>query len=346
MPARAGRAKARPVNDRNRQVRLAARPQGIPQAEHFVIDEQPVPRPADGQVLVRVRLLSIEPAMRGWIADQGNYSAPVAIGAVMRSLGAGEVIDSRHPAFVAGDQVVGWFGWQDYAAVGPDAVISTVAETDLPLSLSLGVLGINGVTAYLGLLDIGAPKPGETVLVSTAAGSVGSAVGQIAGLHGCRTVGIAGGAAKTALCRGAFGYDAAIDYRAGDLDRALAEACPSGIDVYFDNTGGAISDAVYPRMRTGGRVVVCGTAATASWDPWPSGPRPERHVLTKRLRVQGFVVFDHMDRWDEAVAWLADRIRAGEIAYREDILDGVEALPDTIASLYRGDNLGKRLVRL
>jgi hypothetical protein len=284
--------------------------------------------------------------MRGWVADQGNYAAPVGIGEVMRSLAAGEVAESRHPSFKVGDRLVGWFGWQDYAAVGPDAVIRTVGEADLPLSLSLGILGINGVTAYVGLLDIGAPKAGETVLVSTAAGSVGSAVGQIARLQGCRTVGVAGGTAKTALCRQVFGYDAAIDYKAGDLDQALAEACPDGIDVYFDNTGGTISDTVYRRMNAGGRVVVCGTASVSSWEPWPSGPRMERHILTKRLRVQGFVVFDHLDRWEEAIGRLADWVRTGDLAYREDVLDGLDSCPDAIAGLYRGDNLGKRLVRL
>jgi NADPH-dependent curcumin reductase len=337
---------ARSVTILNRQVRLAARPQGIPQAEHFILSEQPVPTCEDGQILVRVRLLSIDPAMRGWVADTGNYLPAVGVGEVMRSLAAGEVIESRHPAYAVGDRLVGWFGWQDYAVVDPQAVVRKVSEPDLPLSLSLGVLGINGVTAYIGLLDIGAPEAGETVLVSTAAGAVGSAVGQIAKLQGCRTVGIAGGAAKTALCREAFGYDAAIDYKAGDLDDPLDRACPNGIDVYFDNTGGTISDTVYRRLNTGGRVVVCGTAATPSWSPWPDGPRLERHILTKRLRVQGFVVFDHLDRWEEAIGRMAGWIRTGELAYREEILDGLESSRDAIAGLYRGDNLGKRLVRL
>jgi NADPH-dependent curcumin reductase len=221
-----------------------------------------------------------------------------------------------------------------------------IAETDLPPSLALGVLGINGVTAYLALTRIGEPKPGQTVVVSTAAGGVGSAVGQIAKLHGCRTVGIAGGPDKVAHCLGEFGYDAAIDYRADGLGEALAVACPDGIDVYFDNTAGSISDAVLPRLSVGARVVICGTASITRWDPWPQGPRVERHLLVKRVRMQGFVIFDHMDQWDSAVGQLADWVRQGHLRYREDILSGIEACPDALAGLYRGENTGKRIIAL
>ena len=255
-------------------------------------------------------------------------------------------IESRHPGFAVGDRVTGWFGWQDYALVDAAAVIRKVTETDLPLSLSLGVLGINGVTALLALTLIGDPRPGETVVVSTAAGSVGSAVGQIARLLGCRAVGIAGGPAKVTQCIETFGYDAALDYRAPDLDGALAAACPNGIDIYFDNTAGAISDAVYPRLAIGARVVICGTAAIERWTPWPSGPRVERHLLVKRARAQGFVIFDHVDRWDESVARLAAWVREGRLVYVEDMLDGIEACPDALAGLYRGENKGKRIIRL
>lgn len=331
---------------RNRQVRLAARPAGIPQAEHFILADGPVPEPPEGGILVRNHFLSVEPAMRGWIADTGNYAAPVAVGAVMRALAAGEVVESRHPDYVPGDRITGWFGWQEFACVPADAVVRKVVEDDLPLSLSLGILGINGVTALLALTRVGEPKPGNTVLVSTAAGAVGSAVGQIARLMGCRTVGIAGGAAKMALCREAFGYDAAIDYRASDLDGAIATACPDGVDVYFDNTAGPISDAVHRHLAIGARVVVCGTAAIAGWEDWPQGPRVERHLLVKRARMQGFVIFDHMADYEGAVRQLADWVRAGKLRYREDILDGLEACPDALAGLYRGENLGKRLIRL
>lgn len=284
--------------------------------------------------------------MRGWVADVGNYSAPVEVGAVMRALAAGVVEESRHTDWKPGDRAMGWFGWQELAAVTPAAVVRRVTEDDLDLSLSLGVLGINGVTGLLALRKIGEPRRGDTVVVSTAAGAVGSVVGQLAKAAGCRTVGIAGGPEKVTLCREAFGYDAAIDYRAPGLAANLAAACPDGVNVYFDNTAGAISDAVLPQLAVGARVVVCGTASVADWSDWPVGPRVERHLLVKRARMQGFVVFDHLDEWDVAVAELADRVRAATLSHREEILDGLEAAPDAIAGLYRGENMGKRLIRL
>lgn len=328
----------------NRQVILASRPSGIAQAEDFRIEAHPVPNIADGEILVRNRWLSVEPAMRGWIADTGNYAAPVAIGSVMRALAAGHVVVSRHSDYAEGDAVTGWFGWQDYAAVTPDQIVRKVTETDLPLSLSLGVLGINGITAYLALTMIGDPQPGETVLVSTAAGSVGSAVGQIAAILGARAVGIAGGPDKVRQCIDDFGYAAAIDYRADDVGAAVAAGCPAGVDVYFDNTAGAVSDAVMPHLAIGARVVVCGTAALAQWTPWPQGPRVERHLLVKRARMQGFVIFDHQPRFAGAIDTLAGWVREGRLRYREDILEGIEHCPDALAGLYRGENRGKRLI--
>lgn len=332
--------------DVNRQVLLKARPDGIPQAGHFEIVERPLPALTDGQVLVRNHYLSVEPAMRGWVSAVGNYSEPVPLGGVMRSIAAGRIVDSRHPDWRAGDLVTGMFGWQDFAAVDPKAIHNKVTTTDLPLSAWLGVLGLNGLTAYFGLLDVGQPKAGETVAVSTAAGSVGSCVGQIAKIKGCRTVGIAGGEAKVALCCDAFGYDAAIDYKADGFDAALEAATPNGIDVYFDNTSGRISDAVLKRLNVGARVAICGTASVASWDPIPHGPRVERHLLVKRARMQGFLVFDYAARYAEGLAALTAWVREGRIAYREDILDGIEHAPGAIAGLYRGDNLGKRLIRI
>jgi hypothetical protein len=221
-----------------------------------------------------------------------------------------------------------------------------VKENDLPLSLSLGVLGLNGVTAYFGLLDVGQPRPGDTVVVSTAAGAVGSAVGQIAKLMGCRTVGLTGGPIKSKLCREEFGYDEVIDYKAGALGDPLVRACPRGVDVYFDNTAGAISDAVLPQLAVGARVVICGTASVASWDPPPTGPRVERHLLVKRARMSGLLVLDYQHRYEEAVARLAGWVREGRLRYREDIVDGIERCPGAIAELYRGENLGKRLIHL
>ena len=330
----------------NRQVVLISRPAGVAQASDFEIRRADDPDLADGQIRTANRFLSVEPAMRGWIADTGNYSAPVGIGEVMRSLAVGEVIESRHPDYGVGEIVTGWFGWQERSAVEVSAVVRRVPETDLPLSLALGVLGINGVTAHLALTMIGDPQPGETVLVSTAAGAVGSAVGQIATILGCRAVGIAGGPAKTEQCRTLFGYADAVDYKAPDLGGALDRACPTGIDVYFDNTAGMISDLVYPRLALNARVVICGTASIPAWDPWPQGPRIERHLLLKRARAQGFIIFDHQDRYAASVAQLATWVRSGELHYAEDILEGIDACPDALAGLYRGENQGKRIIRL
>ena len=332
---------------RNRQIRLKSRPNGIPQAEHFEIVNSSIRELAVGQILVRNEFLSVEPAMRGWVSAVANYSTPVAIGEVMRAFTAGKVLNSRHPDYAEGDAVMGMLGWQEYAISDGRAIMRKVKETDLPLSLSLGVLGLNGVTAYFGLLDLGEPRPGDTVVASTAAGAVGSAVGQIAKLMGCRTVGIAGGAIKTKLCRDEFGYDAAIDYKAGlDLNTELSGACPRGVDVYFDNTAGAISDAVLAQLAIGARVVICGTASVSSWDPPPTGPRVERHLLVKRARMSGLIVFDYAHRYEEAIARLAAWVRDGKLRYREDIAEGIESCPGAIAELYRGENLGKRLVHL
>lgn len=330
----------------NRQCILVSRPEGIAQAENFaLVDAEPQPL-GEGDIRVSNRFLSVEPAMRGWIADKGNYAAPVEIGSVMRSLAAGYVTESRDPEYPVGQAVTGWFGWQQEAVVRADAIVRRISETDLPLSLSLGVLGINGVTAHLALTGIGEPKAGDTVLVSTAAGAVGSAVGQIAKILGCRTIGVAGGADKVARCTDRFGYDAAVDYKAADFEARLADACAGGIDVYFDNTAGAISDRVYPHIANGARVVVCGTASIERWDPWPQGPRVERHLLVKRARMQGFVIFDHMDKYPASVAVLADWVRSGQLVYDEDLLDGLGAAPDALAGLYRGENSGKRIIAL
>ncbi|MBI1205170.1 MAG: zinc-binding dehydrogenase [Rhodopseudomonas sp.] len=331
----------------NLQVLLRSRPAGIPQAGDFEIVDSALPQVCERQFLVRNEYLSVEPAMRGWVSAVANYSAPVAIGEVMRAFAAGTVVASRHPDYAEGDRVMGKFGWQLYALSDGSDVTRKVRETDLPLSLSLGVLGLNGVTAYFGLLEKGEPRPGDTVVVSTAAGAVGSAVGQIARIMGCRTVGITGGETKARLCRDDFGYDVAIDYKGEtDMAAAVATACPNGVDVYFDNTSGRISDAVLTQLAPGARIVICGTASIASWDPPPLGPRVERHILVKRARMSGFLVFDYAHRYEEAVTRLANWVRAGALKYREDIADGIDHCPGAIAELYRGDNLGKKLIRL
>lgn len=330
----------------NRQVVVASRPSGIPGPEHFTIVETPLAAPGEGELLVRNHFLSVDPAMRGWLADSSNYAPPVPLGSVMRSLCVGSVIASRAPGFAAGEQVMGWFGWQEFAKSTPDNVIRKVGDADLPPSLALGVLGLNGVTALLGLEKVGRPRPGETVVVSTAAGAVGSAAGQIAGILGCRTVGITGGPRKVAICAEEFGYDVAIDYRDPAFEAALAAACPQGVDVYFDNTAGPISDAVYRHLALHARIVSCGTASVSSWDPVPDGPRVERLIMTRRATMGGFVVLDFVDEFESAGARLAQWVREGKLRYREEILRGIEHCPSAIAGLYAGDNLGKRIIQL
>jgi NADPH-dependent curcumin reductase CurA len=330
----------------NRRVVIAKMPEGIPQADHFRIDETTVPEIVDNEILVRNRYLSVEPAMRGWLSDTGNYSRPIRVGDVMRAISTGEVVASRSPKFPVGSLVTGWFGWQELAVANEQTVIRKIEEIDLPLSLSLGILGLNGMAAYIGLSVVGAPQPGDTVVVSTAAGAVGSIVGQLAKLQGCRTVGIAGSADKVKLCLHKFGFDAAIDYSNDNVAERLSTCCPDGINVYFDNTAGSISDAVRARLAIGARIVVCGTASVSSWNPPPMGPRVERDLLTRRARMQGFLAFDHQEKYEATVQTLASLIRQKKLTYTEDILHGIESCPDAIAGLYRGENMGKRLIEL
>jgi NADPH-dependent curcumin reductase CurA len=331
----------------NRQVILKARPTSIPGPENFETVETPIPAPGAGELLIRNIYLSVDPAIKGWIGSVRNYSEPVALGAVMRAFTVGEVTRSRHPDYEAGAIVLGMHGWREYTLSDGRDIQRTIDPALAPISTALGVLGHTGLTAYFGLLDVGQPRAGKTVLVSTAAGAVDGVVGQIARIEGCRAVGLAGGAAKTRLCREAFGYDAAIDYKAADdLDAALAIACPDGIDVYFDNVGGPILDTVLGRINVGARIVVCGTAATPSWNPPPTGPRIERHILVNRARMQGILIFDYAQRFDEGLGRLAGWLREGRIQHREHIVDGLENAPTVLASLYEGANLGKALVRV
>ncbi len=330
----------------NRQVLLSRRPNGIPQASDFEIVEVIVPMPGPDQVRVRNVYLSVEPAMRGWVSAIANYSEPVPLGSVMRSYTAGVIDVSNHPDFPVGLCVTGLFGWQQYAVVEVNAIQQVIKSQDLPLSTALGILGINGMTAHYGLLELGQPKPGENVVVSTAAGSVGSCVGQIAKIKGCHTVGITGGAAKVQQCFKRFGFDAAVDYKATDFSSQLAQACRTGVDIYFDNTSGPISDEVMKYLNPGARIIICGTASIADWSPAPQGPRVERHLLVKRARMQGFVIFDHVDHYPLARKDLVDWMLEGRLQYVEDILEGIEQAPDAIAGLYRGENIGKRLIHI
>lgn len=335
------------MGQENRQVWLQSRPNGIPQAGDFSIRRAAVERPVAGQFLVRNEFLSVDPAMRGWIADASTYWPRIEIGDTMRAFSVGEVVESLNPRYAVGDKVMGIFGWQDYAVVDEARVMRKVLERDVPLSASLGVLGLNGLTAYFGLLDVCRPKTGETVVVSTAAGAVGSAVGQIAKIKDCRTVGVTGGSDKVRQCLGEFGFDAAIDYKAApDLDEALRAACPDGVDAYFDNTSGPIHDAVMRQINLHARIAICGTASYASWDPWHEGPRPERRLLVKRATMQGFLTTDFAARYEEAIADLVGWIRDGRLRYREDMLEGIEAAPGAIQTLYGGANNGKLVIRL
>jgi NADPH-dependent curcumin reductase CurA len=330
----------------NRRVILIQRPVGIPQASHFEIVSSPIPELQSGQLLVRNEFLSVEPAMRGWLNATANYAEPVAIGDTMRSFAAGTVIASRHPLYAEGDRVMGMLGWQEYAVTDGKTIRRKVLEADLPLSYSLGILGINGVTAYFALTEIGQPRPGDTLVVSTAAGAVGSAVGQLARIAGCCTVGITGGAIKQQLCLEKFGFDAAVDYKSANFETDFAAATPKGVDIYHDNTAGRISDVVVRRINKRARIICCGTASVANWDDWPSGPRIERHLLNKAARMEGFLIWDYEHRYEEAVARLSDWLRSGKLVHSEEILEGIEHAPGAIATLYRGENHGKLIVRL
>ncbi len=332
---------------RNRRVILKTRATGLPTPELFDVVEDDAPEPGDGEALIHNIYVTADPGMKGWISNAVNY-ASVETGATMNSFGVGVVIQSNSPDITEGDYVVANTGWQEYSVVSPDqASVRKVDPADALLSTSLGALGHSALTAYFGLLEVGRPNAGETVLVSTAAGSVGSAAGQFAKIKGCRTVGIAGGPEKTALCLDTFGYDAAIDYKAtDDLEAALREACPNGIDVYYDNVGGDTLDTVLGLMNQNGRVTICGTAATEAWVPPPTGLRFERHVLVSRLRIQGFILFDFQDRYEEALTDIRQWFKEGKIKYREDIAEGLENAPAALAGLYEGRNTGRQLVRV
>jgi len=333
-------------NAENRRIVLASRPEGAPRLDNFRLETGSIPIPGPGQVLVRNRFLGVEPAMRGWISAAKGYSEPVPLGGVMRGFAVGEIAASNNPDYQAGETVTGLFGWQEWAAVDPPAILRRVTETDLPVSTALGVLGVNGMTAYVGLLDIGQPKPGETVVVSTAAGAVGSAAGQIAKIKGCRAVGVAGGPAKCHQCLTEFGYDAAIDYKAvADIGAALRQACPDGIDVYFDNVGGPILDAVLEQINLGARIAICGTIS-ATIGEGQLAPRPNRQLLIARAKMQGFLVLDHFGRFPTGLAELAQWIREGRLTYREDIIDGIERAPEGLMRVLAGANMGKQLIRL
>jgi NADPH-dependent curcumin reductase CurA len=330
----------------NRRIVLDHRPQGTPDPGNFRRDDRPVPELADGQVLLRNHYLSIDPAQRGWISADANYADPVAVGEVMRSLAVGSVAATRNPKFAVGEYFYGWFGWQDYCVTAEPQVIARVQPALGPVSLALGLYGTSGVTAYLALTELGRPRAGETVLVSAAAGAVGSIVGQLARRLGCRVVGLTGTDDKVRQCLTEFGYHAALNYRTTLDASALHSLCPHGIDVFFDNTSGAIADAVWPFMNLRGRIVQCGTIAVASWDPGPPAPRRERLVLTRRLRHEGFIIFDHLERFPAVIAQLARWRQEGALVFHEDVETGLDHAPGALAAIFRGENRGKKMIHI
>jgi NADPH-dependent curcumin reductase len=330
----------------NTVCRLASRPVGLPSISDWQIADEPAESPADGEFLVRVAYLSVDPAMRTWMNAGRSYVPPVEIGEVMRAGAVGRVIDSRHPEFAAGDEVYGTFGVQRYAV--SDGRDVTRVDTELaPAPVHLGALGISGLTAYFGLLDVGRPQPGQTVVVSGAAGSVGSIAGQIARIKGCRSVGIAGGQDKCRWLVDELGFDAAIDYKADDLRRQLKVHAPDGIDVFFDNVGGVTLEAGLSRLARGARVVICGAISQYNADGVPRGPANYMQLLVARATMTGFVIFDYADRYSEGVVQLADWLRSGELHSREQVIHGdVGDFPEVLLKLFRGDNTGKLVLAL
>lgn len=330
----------------NRQIVLAARPSGMPKEEDFRLVETPIPEPGPGQILVRALYLSLDPYMRGRMAEGPSYAPSVAIGEVMVGGAVGRVVASQNPAFAVGDVVEERLGWQEYA-VSSGQGARKIDPAVAPISTALGVLGMPGMTAYFGLLEVGQPKPGETVVVSAAAGAVGALVGQIAKLRGCRAVGLAGSDDKVRYLTHDLGFDAGINYRtAADLDAALVSACPRGIDVYFDNVGGRITEAVSRHVNLFARFSVCGLISQYNLEKPELAPRNERFVLVNRVRIQGFIVSDFGARWGEGLREMTGWLRAGKLRYREDIADGLERAPAAFIGLLQGKNLGKQLVRL
>lgn len=326
----------------NKRVVLASRPVGPVSESNFRIEEAPLPQPADGEVLVRNLWLSLDPYMRGRISAAKSYAKGVDIGEVMVGQTVGEVLESRHSKLNVGDIVLTQLGWQLYGATAEAMKVDT---SRAPASYYLGLIGMPGLTAYFGLKELGQAKPGETVVVSAASGAVGSVVGQLAKLWGCKAIGIAGGPEKCAYVKQELGFDACLDYKAGNLRDTLKEACPKGVDVYFDNVGGEILDLVLTRMNLFGRVVVCGTISDYdSADPYKV--RNWRAILVNRLRVQGMIVFDWKDRYGEALKALGGYFAEGKLNYRESVVHGLENAPRGLIDLLGGRNFGKQLVKL
>ena len=331
----------------NRQILLAARPVGFPKDSDFKLVESPVPTPGDGQILVRSIYLSVDPYMRGRMNDVKSYAQPVQIGEVMGGGVVGKVVESNNPAFKEGDIVDGMFGWQDYAVSNGQGV-RKIDPSLARISTALGVLGMPGLTAYFGLLEIGNPQAGETVVVSGAAGAVGSLVGQIAKIKGCRVVGIAGADDKIAYLTGELGFDGAFNYKTeSDYYEKLKELCPKGVDVYFDNVGGEITDAVFRLINTKARISICGQISQYNLEKPEMAPRLIlTMLLVKQAKAEGFLVFQFLERYPEGLRQMAQWIKEGKLKYKEDIEEGIENTPRAFMAMLKGHNLGKQLVKV
>lgn len=333
----------------NHQVRLASRPVGLPTRDNWSFTTEPVAEPGPGGVLVKTLSLSLDPAMRGWMNEGKSYIPPVEIGAVMRAGGVGKVIASNNPAFAVGDYVNAGLDVQEYCLI-PEAQIkrSGMFKIDPRMGLTswLNVLGMPGMTGYFGLMDVGQPKAGETVVVSGAAGAVGQTVGQIAKLKGCRVVGIAGGKTKCDWVVKELGFDACIDYKAGDVKAGLKEHCPKGVDIYFDNVGGDILDAVLTRITRGARIIICGAISQYNNTTPVKGPANYLSLLVNRARMEGIVVFDYADRYPVAIAEMAGYLKEGKMKSKEDVVEGLENFPETLLKLFNGENFGKLVLQV
>ena len=344
---------ARPIAQLvNHQIRLASRPVGLPTAENWSTTTEPVAEPAEGGMLLKTLALSLDPAMRGWMNEGKSYIPPVGINEVMRAGGVGKVIASKNPKFAVGDHVSAGFGVQEYLSVAElDIKRHGVAKIDLgmgSLTQWLNVLGMPGMTGYFGLMDVGQPKPGETVVVSGAAGAVGQTVGQIAKIKGCRVVGIAGGKAKCDWVVKELGFDACIDYKAGPsaVRDGLKEHCPKGVNIYFDNVGGEILDHVLAKITRGARIIICGAISQYNNTTPVQGPKNYLSLLVNRARMEGIVVFDYAERYHLAVAEMAGYLKVGRMKSKEDIVVGINTFPETLLKLFNGENFGKLVLQV
>jgi NADPH-dependent curcumin reductase len=329
----------------NHQFRLAARPVGMPKRSDWSYTEEPVREPDQGEFVVKLLYLSLDPAMRGWMNEGRSYIAPVKIGEVMRALGAGRVVASRNPGFAIGDHVTGVFGVQEFAVSNGQSVMKADIRS-APLPLYLSALGMPGLTAYFGLLDIGQPKPGETVVISGAAGAVGAVAGQIARINGCRVIGIAGGPDKCDYIVKDLSFDAATDYKSRDVKTALAEHCGKGVDVYFDNVGGEILDTTLLFLNRRARVVICGAISQYNNTAPVKGPSNYLSLLVNHARMEGFVVFDYVAGYSAALGEMSAWLSGGKLKSREDVVKGIETFPETLLKLYTGENFGKLILQV